>query len=290
MAAKTVKWALAAVALVAASALAWWGWPHTRDGADLGSMAEIGVEQVFAFSDCKSRMFDGSPAIAVSFTQALSRSQDFGKLLTATEGDSAKPIESRWVLGDNPRVLYLPYVTPERKYAISLGADIAAKSGAKLATPQKCELQSEAMPTSFYFASRGVVLPAEQNGGLPVVTINVPEVDVQFLRIKAEALPKFLEQVGGRREKRSADSEDYEGGGWEDPGRRLKGTVGGYLLDELRVMSDSVYIGRFTTDARANRRNVNFLPIERIKDLQQPGIYVAVMSQPGPERRAEMAG
>ena len=279
MAAKTVKTALAAVAVVAALALAWWGWRHAHQGTDLGSTAEIGAEQAFAFSDCKSRMFDGSPAIAVSFTQALSRNQDFGKLLTATEGDGAKPIEARWVLGDNPRVLYLPYVTPERKYAISLGADIAAKSGAKLASAQKCELQSEAMPTSFYFASKGVVLPAEQNGGLPVVTINVPEVDVQFLRIKAEALPKFLEQVGGRREKR-ADSDEYDGG-WEDPGRRLKGSVGGYLLDELRAMSDSVYLGRFSTDARANRRNVNFLPVERIKDLQQPGVYVAVMGQPG---------
>ena len=284
MAAKTVKMGLAAVTVVAASALAWWGWQHTHQGDELGSKAEIGTEQAFAFSDCKSRMFDGSPAIAVNFTQPLSRSQDFGKLLTATEGDGGKPIEARWVLGDNPRVLYLPYVTPERKYAINLTADIAAKSGAKLATAQKCELQSESMPTSFYFASRGVVLPAEQNGGLPVVTINVPEVDVQFLRIKAEALPKFLEQVGGRRRERDgrrADSDDDEGGGWEDTGRRLKGTVGGYLLDELRAMSDSVYIGRFSTDARANRRNVNFLPVEGIKDLQQPGIYVAVMSQPG---------
>jgi alpha-2-macroglobulin len=57
--------------------------------------------------------------------------------------------------------------------------------------------------------------------------------------------------------------------------------VGGWVLDELRAMTDSVYITRFKTDERPNRRNVSFLPVEKIQALQQPGIYVAVMSQPG---------
>jgi len=279
MAAKTVTKmavaAVAAVALVAASVLGWQRWQQ-RQTPELGSAAEIGSEQAFAFGDCKARMFDGSPAIAISFTQALDRRQDFAKLLTASEGD--KPLEARWVLGDNPRVLYLPYVTPEHTYSITLSAELAAKSGAKLATAQRCDLQSEAMPTSFYFASRGVVLPAGQNGGLPVVSTNVAEVDVQFLRVKPEALPRFLEQVGGRREQGHGEDGEYY---YEGAGRKLKGTVGGYLLDELRELSDSVYMSRFSTDARANRRNVSFLPVEKIKELQEPGVYIAVMSQPG---------
>ncbi len=256
-------------------------------------------------------MFDGSPAIAISFTQPLDRKQDFGALVQATEGPlpdtdtdtdkahrrgnaaadtsasaAARPLDARWVLGDNPRVLYLPYATPERQYRIAMHAGIAAASGARLPVAQSCEVASESMPTSFYFASRGVVLPAEQNGGLPVITVNVPEVDVQFLRIRPEALPKFLEQVGGRRDRQvNANSVDAEEGDsyyndYYDSGRKLKGTVGGYLLDELRTLSDSIYIGRFATDARPNGRNVNFLPVEKIKELQQPGIYVAVMSQP----------
>ena len=296
MVTKTIKMGLAAVAVAAAAGLGWYGW-NASQSSDVGSSADIGSEQAFAFVDCKARMFDGSPAIAVSFTQALERRQDFAKLVKASEGamkgeraDQAKPLEARWVLGDNPRVLYLPYVTPERKYYLNLSADVAAKSGAKLAVPTPCEVKSESMPDSFYFASRGVVLPAGQNGGLPVVTVNVPEVDVQFLRVKAESLPQFLEQVGSKRASRNVrfdagdegetdDGEYY--GGYEDPGKRLKGRVNAYVLDELRAMSDSVYISRFTTDARANRRNVNFLPVENIKELQEPGIYVAIMNQPG---------
>lgn len=293
MASSIVKAAAAAVFVAGAAVAGYFAWQrHQAPG--LPSSAEIGSEQAFAFSECRARLFDGSPAIAVVFTQPLNPRQDFGALLTASEGDapkarddgsktppadtSFKPLAARWVLADNPRVLYLPYVTPDRSYRIALKADIASRGGAKLATPQGCEAVSEAMPASYYFASKGLVLPAGQNGGLPIVTVNTPEVDVQFLRIKPASLPAFLEQVGGLRKRvnpvTGADDcqEDCFYDGYSDNQRRLKGTVGGWVLDELRAMSDSVYITRFTTDARPNRRNVSFLPVEGIKALQEPGI------------------
>jgi len=299
-----VTWKKAALALVGAAAVVGGGWwvAQKQSGPALPSSAEIGGEQAgFALLDCKARLFDGSPAIAVSFTQPLDGKQDFGALVTALEGpapkvegdkktppadSSFKPLAARWVLGDNPRVLYLPFVTPDRSFKFALKPELAARAGAKLATAQSCEAVSEAMPDSYYFASRGLVLPAGQNGGLPVVTVNTPEVDVQFLRIKPASLPAFLEQVGGRRERNANAGEDgcEEGcyyDGYSDNQRRLKGTVGGWVLDELRAMSESVYLGRFTTDARPNRRNVSFLPVEGIKELQEPGIYVAIMNQPG---------
>ena len=285
-----LKLALTAAALVLLAALAYSGWQFSQR-ATPPSRVEVGSAQPFALVDCKARLFDGAPAIAVMFTQPLARAQDFGKLLKASEGEtkeSAKPLNARWVLGDNPRVLYLPFVTPERNYRIELAAGLAAAAdGATLATAQSCAAKSEAMPASFYFASRGVVLPAGQNGGLPVVTVNTPEVDVQFLRIEPAALPAFLEQVGGRRAPRAAQADEeedaeYDGGYGSSGGdRRLKGTVSGGQLDQLRESSTSVYIGRFATDARNNRRNVSFLPVEKIKELQEPGVYVAVMNPPG---------
>lgn len=289
-----VAWKKAVMALVGVGALAgagWWAWQR-QAGPALPSSAEVGAQAAFALLDCKPHLLDGSPAIALSFTQPLDARQDFGALVTALEGAapagegahrapppdaSFKPLAARWVLGDNPRVLYLPFTTPERSFRIALKPGLAARDGATLATAQACEAVSEAMPDSYYFASRGLVLPAGQNGGLPVVTINTPEVDVQFLRIRPASLPAFLEQVSGRRER----SSDDEGWGWGDDQRRLRGNVGGWVLDELRAMSDSVYATRFTTDARPNRRNVSFLPVEGIKELQEPGLYVAVMTQPG---------
>ena len=306
MASKIVQAAGAAVLVGAAAAAGWWGWQRAQ-APSLPSSAEVGSAQAFALTECKARLFDGSPAIAVVFTQPLDTRQDFAQLLSATEGDapvassneanspkippkdsSFKPLAARWVLGDNPRVLYLPYVTPDRSYRIAMTAGLASRGGGKLASPQTCEAVSEAMPASYYFASKGLVLPAGQNGGLPIITVNTPEVDVQFLRIKPGSLPAFLEQVSGRREQRATGTEEdgesyYEDGygSYSDSQRRLKGTVGGWVLDELRGMSDSVYLTRFKTDERPNRRNVSFLPVEGIPALQEPGLYVAVMNTPG---------
>ncbi|MCE4558090.1 alpha-2-macroglobulin family protein [Roseateles cellulosilyticus] len=299
MASRIVQAAVAAAVVAGAAVAGYFAWQRVK-APSLPSSAEIGAEEAaFSFTECKARLFDGSPAIAVMFTQALDRRQDFDQLLTAQEADAPKksdggtptyppekdfkPVAARWVLGDNPRVLYLPYVKPDRSFRIAMKADLAAQSGAKLATPQSCLQASEAMPASFYFASRGLVLPAGQNGGLPVVTVNTPEVDLQFLRVKPESLPAFLEQVGGRRERSGGEEcqEDCYYDGYSDNQRRLRGTVGGWALDELRGMTDSVYLTRFKTDERPNRRNVSFLPVETIKPLQEPGIYIAVMSQPG---------
>lgn len=251
------------------------------DSEGASNRADIGATTAFSLADCKARLLDGSPAVALMFTQPLARSQDWGKLLQAKQGEQL--VSNRWVLADNPRVLMLANATPDSEYRVQLSADIASSSGQKLATAQNCTVKAEAMPESFYFASKGVVLPAGQNGGLPVVTVNTPEVDMQFLRINEDALPRFLEQVGGRREPRSTSAEgEYEGDYYyDDNQRKLKGTISGYQLDALREMATSVYLGRFATDERKNRRNVSFLPVEKIKELQEPGVYVAVMNPPG---------
>jgi len=304
-----LKLALAAAALAATAAVGYLVWQRDQT-PPLPSAVDVGSAAPFALADCRARLFDGAPAIAVTFTQPLARSQDWKNVARAFEGDAlpvvaqeqgqpasaerkpidgktaTRPVEGRWVLGDNPRVLVLPYVTPDRLFRVDLDAALKSAGGSTLASGQTCAAQSEAMPAAFYFASRGVVLPAGLNGGLPVVTVNTPEVDVQFLRVDSEALPVFLEQVAGRRERGGASvneegevDNDYSGD-WGN--RRLKGTVSGWQLDEqLRTRAKSVYLGRFATDERANRRNVSFLPVEKIKELSEPGVYIAVMNPPG---------
>ena len=85
-----------------------------------------------------------------------------------------------------------------------------AASGAQLTEAKECQIATEEMPPSYYFASKGTILPAKQNGGLPVVTVNVPEVDVQFLRVEPAQLPRFIEMVIGNRPK-PADEDSNDG-------------------------------------------------------------------------------
>ncbi|AHV94908.1 putative peptidase inhibitor domain protein [Bordetella holmesii ATCC 51541] len=131
------------------------------------------------------------------------------------------------------------------------------------------------------------MLPAGQNGGLPVATVNMPEVDVQFLRVDPQRVPEFFDTVLGVGRGRGAAVDDQDGDQEEEDGwryadnRSMKGSVSNWDLDRLNTLTSSVYQGRFLTDDKPNRRHVTFLPVEHIQELQDPGIYIAVMSQPG---------
>ena len=133
------------------------------------------------------------------------------------------------------------------------------------------------MPPSFYFASRGVVLPAGQNGGLPVATVNVPEVDVQFLRVEPDRVPELFDSVLGLGRSASSsddDGVDYDGeDGWRySDNRSLKGSVSNWDLDRLNTLTTSVYQGRFVTDDK-----------QAAAAKASPGIklHLRGMSQPG---------
>ena len=278
----------------------------------LPASAVVGAADPFAALSCQPRQYNDTLALAVTFTQPVDAKSDLDSYLQVTDtgsasdkdsesaasngdqpasvrpGDSApkgKILKGDWVVGDNPRMVYFPYVQPQRSYAISVRAGLPGAGGIKLAEASNCEVNTQAMPPSFYFASRGVVLPAGQNGGLPVATVNVSEVDVQFLRVSPERVPELFDTVlgigrstGSGEEEDSGDEEDN----WRySDNRSLKGSVSNWDLDRLNSLTTSVYQGRFVTDDKPNRRHVTFLPVEGIKELQEPGIYIAVMSQPG---------
>lgn len=292
--------------------------PAASPGATPPAQANIGKPDPFAVLSCQARQYNDSLALAVTFTQPLDRKTTLNKHIQVVDSGAAKKeggpqpasdstqpgnvraadtlpkgkaVEGSWVIGDNPRVAYFPYVQPLRNYAVKVAGDLSTGSS-KLGEAIRCDVPTEAMPPSFYFASRGVVLPAGQNGGLPVTTVNMPEVDVQFLRVNPQRVPEFFDTVLGVGRSTVRDSDDESEGAGEGEGdeedswrysdnRSLKGLVSNWDLDRLHSLTESAYQGRFVTDDKPNRRHVTFLPVEGIKELQEPGIYVAVMSQPG---------
>ncbi|MBS1209161.1 MAG: alpha-2-macroglobulin [Proteobacteria bacterium] len=301
-------------ALIALGAAGTWWWKTHQSPINASGDAVIAQSGgPFAATACQARLFEDQPALAVVFSEPVERGQAFDKLLQVvdkgrTDGNpehseettgnkpdtgktGARPddklITGNWVITDNPRVLYFPYIKPQRNYRISVADSLKAASGSKLAETKECQVATEEMPPSYYFASKGTILPAKQNGGLPVVTVNVPEVDVQFLRVEPAQLPRFLETVIANRTPRSNDDEepDYTEGCYDCYGgaenKALKGQTYSWQLDKLREVSSSVYAGRFLTSDKQNARKVTHLPVESIKELQEPGIYIAVMSQPG---------
>src|SRR4029079_18910873 len=108
---------------------------------------------------------------------------------------------------------FFPHIKPETRYVVTVASGLTSRNGSKLAADSKYSVRTAPMPPSYYFASNGMVLPAGQNGGLPVVTVNVSEVDIQFLRVKTERLPDFLDRVIARRKSNRQIQEEDDSNG-----------------------------------------------------------------------------
>lgn len=212
---------------------------------------------------------------------------------TGTKG--GKLVKGAWIVGENPRLLFFPHSKPQTRYVIQVKPGVPDKNGKKLGAEARYAILTAPVSASYYFASNGMVLPARQNGGLPIITVNVPEVDLQFLRVKNDQMPRFLDRViNGKPKPKQVQSDSGSGSGGSqqdsqqdeegvDDWRRssLRGAVQGYQLEDLRSMAESVYLGRFITEKKRNKRSVTYITVEDIKELKEPGIYIAVMSQPG---------
>ncbi|RJF97901.1 alpha-2-macroglobulin family protein [Noviherbaspirillum saxi] len=303
--------------LIVLLAAVYWFIAHRQSDTD--SAADPNA--AFMLVDAADRSFDGAPALALTFSLPLDSGKSYDKYLRVfempgaiqgqaqqgtededdeprankgggsvvstapadTDTKDGKVVAGAWVVGENPRLLYFPHIKPQTRYVVQVLVDLPARNGKKLASESRYSILTAPVAPAYYFASNGMVLPPKQNGGVPVVTVNVSEVDIQFLRVKSDQLPRFFDRVISGAPKKQEIAQGEEGEQENHDWRRssLRGAVHNYQLDDLRNLTESVYMGRFLTEQKANRRSVTYISVEDIKELKEPGVYVAVMSQPG---------
>ncbi|MDR7194798.1 uncharacterized protein YfaS (alpha-2-macroglobulin family) [Luteimonas terrae] len=216
-----------------------------------------GFGLVRAFPDQR----EGALALALEFSEPLVGTQDFDALVTFADGAAR---EGSWTLDDDARILRFPHVEANRDYTVRLSGKLASAGGDTLGADLERKVFTGELEPVVGFASQGSVLPAKESRGLPIVSINVAEVDVEFLRVDDESLPAFLTQYqrGGRR------------GSWELENRWGENTP-------LSKLATPVYVNRFAIDGARNERVLTYLPLQEIRELQQPGLYFAVMKRAG---------
>ncbi|CAA6815704.1 MAG: Alpha-2-macroglobulin [uncultured Thiotrichaceae bacterium] len=201
------------------------------------------------------QLLNGIPALSVTFSQQLDNTAQFDRFFTVTEKGQA--LKGGWVLATNPRRLYFPHIQPNTDYRIQVRPGIESASGLKLQSPGDFKVKTRDIKSAFDFAARGSILPAQLTEGLPIRVVNVPELDIEFLRVKPEKLKSVLRSM------------------------RLDHSIRSWKLNEVHDLTESVYSGRYTTDARRNARETMLLPVESIAALKEPGLYFAVMREPG---------
>jgi uncharacterized protein YfaS (alpha-2-macroglobulin family) len=254
------------IGLMAASALA--GCKRNESGqlpeaSGQPIKAQAARVEGFALVGAYPDQHDGDLAIALEFSRPLVGSQDFDALLVVKDANGAA-VKGSWVLDDKGRVLRFPSVEAAKDYEVTLKAGLSAADGTRLGKDDTRKVHTGELDPAVGFASQGSVLPARESRGLPVVSINVPEVDVEFLRVTEKQLPKFFAeyQRGGRRGSWDLDSEYGDS-------------------TPLGKLAEPVYLNRFVLGGKPNERVLTYLPIQDIRELQDPGLYFAVMKRTG---------
>lgn len=123
-------------------------------------------------------------------------------------------------------------------------------------SPQRWTLKTRPLEAGASFTASGMVLPLRDELRLPISAVNVDEVNIDFFRVDAEYLPRFL-------------AEYRPGAG-----------MGNWELEQITKRAKRVFSGRYALELDANRRETRLINVKE-PQLAEAGVYFAVMSPLG---------
>ena len=249
--------------------------------ASAGSTSAAPASTAFALVAASADALDTRTALVLQFNRVLVPAQAFDDLIAVT-GPNGEVISGGWSLADDGKSLRFPFAQPDTRYVVQLRAGLLAADGHNLGGVTKREVYSGNLPPAVAFASHGSVLPARGSRGLPLVSVNVHDADVEFFRVHDDALSDLF-CAYPRNGQRSNYELDHEVRSYNTCGPRSKagGEDGRRIARPLTEIADSVYANHYTLGGAANARTVTYLPVQDIAQLAQPGVYVAVVKAGG---------
>ncbi|MFQ2849164.1 alpha-2-macroglobulin family protein [Aeromonas caviae] len=194
-----------------------------------------------------ARQYRDAPALALVFSGPLVPKANWQNWLGVSEG--GKQVQGEWILAEDGRTLYFPNVQPDKSYEVSLKAGLGP-------SPRSWTLKTRPLEAGASFTASGMVLPLRQELRLPISAVNVDEVNIDFFRVDAEYLPRFL-------------AEYRPGAG-----------MGNWELEQITKRAKRVFSGRYALELDANRRETRLINVKE-PQLAEAGVYFAVMSPLG---------
>lgn len=226
------------------------------DKAKRAQLAAQSEGKALTLLDASEVQLDGAAALVLTFSVPLDPDQDFSSVVHLVDKKSGK-VDGAWELAPNLKELRLRHLEPNRELLVSVDSELKALNNASFNKNYETTITTRDVQPSVGFASRGSLLPGKAVEGLPVMALNVDNVDVNFYRVKPESLAAFISQ-------------------WE-----YRNSLTNWESDNLLKMADLIYTGRFDLNPARNTREKLMLPLSSIKPLQQAGVYIAVMNQAG---------
>ncbi len=219
---------------------------------DLEKAKEDYSGAIFKVASIKEIFYENAPAIAISFTVPVDKERMEDRHLTLSGGTS-----DHWILSEDHIRVIFPFVTPEVKYTVRVSNLVQDINGQRLKYPQTKKLTTSKLSPSVNFTSSGHIISYSSPKHLPVTTLNVDEVTIDFFRIDAHKIPGMTSSLV------------------------TNGKDSYYTLNRLKKCGKLVHTGRFELKPRKNQRTDYNIDLTEIDALKAPGAYVAVMSEPG---------
>ncbi|MGY3885392.1 alpha-2-macroglobulin family protein [Aeromonas aquatica] len=219
--------------------------PATEASPPSAAQQESGAPS--EISQASARQYRDAPALALVFSAPLSPRSSWQRWLAVSEG--GKQVQGDWVLAEDGRTLYFPQVAPDKSYEVTLKAGLGP-------APQSWTIKTRPLVAGASFTASGMVLPLRQELRLPISAVNVDEVNIDFFRIEADYLPRFLAEY--------------------KPGAGM----GNWDLEQVSARAKRVFSGRYALALDPNRRETRLINVKE-PQLAEAGVYFAVMSPLG---------
>ncbi len=221
-----------------------------------GQAAEPYSGAAFQVADVSEVSFEDAPAIAVAFSVPVNSDHSFEDYLSIAHKQGTK-IEGGWVLSERATTAYFTHIEAQTDYTVTVYRGLQATNGKVLDKTINKTLKTRRIANSVSFASTGSILPSKSYEGLPIYTVNVAEVDIDFHRVKEDQVSQFLYSWINRQ------------------------AQGSWNLKRYQTYIDLAHSGRYTLNPPLNKRHRINIPVKDIAALQTPGIYMAVMKPAG---------
>lgn len=201
--------------------------------------------------------YENKPALRVDLSVPIDAKAEFNRYLKVSD-KKGQAVDGNWILSKGAKQLFFPGIEPDHEYTVVVFKGLPAITAKTLLVDESKTIHTQNLQPFVDFASDGSLIPSELLKGLPIIAVNVNQVDVDFYRVKADKISQFL-------------------GDW----RGHSSSVSAWRLKKYRIYTDLVYSGRFTINPPVNQRYASHLDINKIDKLNMPGVYLAVMKQAG---------
>ncbi|MEY8198778.1 MAG: MG2 domain-containing protein [Colwellia sp.] len=204
--------------------------------------------------DVSERSKDGRNSIAITLSVPLDPSKNHQQYFNISAAGKGA-IDGAWVISTSGKTIWFPYVDPDTSYDITIYQGLVAANNKSLANTINKQVKTSSLTASINFDTTGAFLTQGLGNGLPVVSVNIDAVDVNFYQVNEKDRQHFLQEMS------------YKNYQWD--------------MKRITQYSELVYSGRYDLDQPKNTRVKRSINIEGIAELADPGIYLAVMTQAG---------